>query len=75
MVVLYKDPSGENVFAPVVVSSHHYSSGGKVDEAESMRRRIKELETALSLSQVKPGVIIKLCLHSCSRFYSECRYS
>ena len=60
------------MFAPEVVSSHHHSSGGKVDETESLRRRIKELETALSLSQVEPGVEKFVFLRMCSRFYLQC---
>ena len=55
MVLLFKDPHGEKVFA-TVTSTHHYSvSGGRDDDIDNLRRRVKELETALALSQVGPG--------------------
>ena len=66
MVLLYKDPRGENVFAPVSASSRHYSLSGarEEDEVEKWRRRAKELETVLALSQVGSGLEVQNLLTS-----------
>lgn len=51
MVHLYKDPKGENVFAPVAGESH--LSTAKEEDLEDMRLKIRELEAALTVSQVE----------------------
>ena len=51
MVLLYKDPKGENVFAPVSGSQHQSTT--KEEDLEEMRQRIRELEAALTASQVE----------------------
>lgn len=55
MVVLYKDPQGNQVFASVTRSPTHYSQAGRGEnEVETLRRRVRELEATLKLSQVEP---------------------
>ena len=54
MVVLYKDPHGEKVFASVTRPSSHYSqTNGRENEVDTLRRRVRELEATLTISQVK----------------------
>lgn len=52
MVLLYKDPHGEKVFIGGTGMTHQYAVTTGKDEVENLRRRIRELEAAISLTKV-----------------------
>jgi len=41
------------VFASVTRPASHYSQNGRENEVDTLRRRVRELEAALTISQVK----------------------
>jgi len=50
MVLVYKDPHGEKVFIGI---THQYAVTTGKDEVENLRRRLRELEAAMALTQVQ----------------------